>query len=738
MMFRPASIDSQQPTRDVHHVAGLLKELREGKGVLSQGLKDEVRNMHLQVRREKATNETVKQRRDVLHQKLEVMSSLISRAQHARSTSGDWQEDMEKLEQKEFEDVLDLVIGQDGSLDRIREMSTEAMERLRNAEKDKVEGELSETIANLERNVSRLRGQRNEARVARDKAEDERAEAVVARNDLWLKADKAERERFALAEKNDELEERAHKGKMAIEELEKKLQESEKKLQGSEKKLQGSEAWLKEVLEREGRCRGLRLEKEEQVDAQEAELLRLRKKMQDAQQATDEAAVASRQKHDQHVKQLQEEAQKALDDQAALHGKQVEEMRAAIDDALREKQVLSNAKSNMLRDLVDKDSMVINLRRDVETERQAKESAQKNVADRTAELDRQRQQGESAIAERDQRIEEIQRQKGEREMELEQANEELKRVNGELATKSLALTEAEGRQQRVSTANLAIQEGLARVFMAQSGYQQPELGRWLTFVQMAGQADFASCGDQLAGQDRTWTILQQWDSQTVALPAAAANTVEELLVRLYGKVGEARMDDEAVDLVRRLVVSAWTIGQVPVSLVCYVVGGCLDLIGESPDYHVVAVAFGLRQLVSIVGQRCSQDTGELEQRLGGMLSDQSTPLGALSVLLGSDNGLGLKGRIRERQEVSLPDGSVVPARYCPRQDIGVLKLPGSAGFVWALELGTHGIRRVETARLGLVNSFDWRLRAIGGGQDIILPSEDEADWDWNYEVIGGA
>ncbi|KAI0448862.1 hypothetical protein F5B21DRAFT_496198 [Xylaria acuta] len=672
---------------------------------------------------------------------------------------------MDKLEQKEFEDILELVIGKEGSLDRIRAMSTDAMAYLKNLEKETAERCLSERVAELQNTVGRIRRERDEARAARDDAVDRETEALAERDAMRNRAENAERGKSVLSNKLKEhqssIGELKEEAQLLDEEnlklgkkntgLEDLLAKSRASLEQSGKSLSETMTRLKEVLETNARLDGLLAEQEEMVGEMErkdhqkdAEPPRPCSEKQDALQANEEAkeaVVASRREHDRRIKQLQEEAHKALDDQAALHSEQVQEMRTVADDALMENQVLSNVKMGMHLDLVDKSITIASLRREADEERRMKESAQKDVDNWTAELDRQRQQGESAIAERDQRIEEMQRQKEDRELELERANpelekvnEELERVKEELTTKSLALTEMECQQKSVSSANKAIQEGLARVFSAQSGCQQPEIGRWLTFVQMAGQAEFVSCSDQLTAQGRTWTILQQWDSQTVALPAAATSTIEELLVRLYGKVGEGARDDEAVDLIRRLVVSAETIGQVPFSLARYVVGECLGLlVEESLDYHAVAIAFGLRQLVNIIS-RCSQDVGEFEERLGGMLPDQSTPLGALWVLLGSDNGLALKARACEGQEVSLPDGSVVPARYCPVQDIVVLVLPRSKGFVWALELGTNGVRRVEVVRIAVEDNYEWRLKAVEGGEDIILPSE---DWGWYCEMICG-
>ncbi|KAI1747150.1 hypothetical protein F4782DRAFT_448741 [Xylaria castorea] len=801
-MFRQNSIDSQTPSRDMHRIDKLLNELREEDGDFGRGLADEVKSTTLLINQKQFNNEKIKERRHLLQRKIRLVSDLTSRVRDASNTSGEWK-DMEQLEQKEFEDILELVIGKEGSLDRIRDMSSDAMGRLKNLETETVERQLSDKIIDLEDTIVRIRGERNGARAAKIDALAGRTEALAERDAMRNRTENVERENFVLTRKLEANEALVETKTSRLDALEKEvglvreenlrsgnentelgnslttarasLKKSEEKLEKHRASLSETGAKLKQAMERMAHVDGLVIEKDEMVGQmeetareKEAELSRLLKEKEDALGAYQEArkaadtsrqehdqrvkqleeeakkaADASRQEHDQLVNQLEEEANKALEDQAALHGERMQEMQAVVDGALRENQMLSNGKTDMHHDLFDKQITIITLRKRADEEREAKESAKKEVDDCNAELDHQRQQGESAIAERNQQIEEVRRQKGERESELDRTNLELERVKvqlekveEELTTNSLALTEMEGQQQSDLIANKAIQERLAMIFMAQSGSRQSNIGRWLTFVQMAGKADFVTCGDQLTAQGRTWTILQQWKSQTVALPAAAANTVEELLVRLYGKVGEAEPDDEAVDLVRRLVVSAETIGQVPLPLVRYVIGEYLGfLAGKLPDYHAVAVAFGLHQLVSIVSRRCLQDVGELGQRLGAMPSDQSTSLGALWVLLGSDHGLELKGRLRERQEVSLPGGLVIPARYCPVQDVAVLILPGSPGFVWVLELAINGIRRVEAARLAVVENYEWRLKAIEGGQDIILPSE---EWEWYCEMIGGA
>ncbi|TRX94116.1 hypothetical protein FHL15_004884 [Xylaria flabelliformis] len=776
-MFRQASLDSQTPNRDMRRVEELLKELREGD--FGRGLRDEVKSTALLIKQKQANNEKMKQRHDLLERKIKLVSDLTSLVWDASGTSGEWK-GLEQLEQKEFESILELVIGKEGSLDRIRNMSPDAMGRLKNLEAEIVEQRLSEKIADLEAKISRIRTERNDARTSRTDALAERNEALTERDSMQAKRDavrkRADDAEIEIATLSKELED--HKALLKtkisrLDALEKEaelireenlksgsentelgdsltaayasLKEAEEKLKVKGASLDDTMAKLKEVTERKAHVDGLVVEKDERVAqlrdtlrARDTELLRLFKEKLDAWLASKEAkeaAVASRREHDQRIKQLQDEAKKALDDQAALHSEQMQEMQVVVNNALREKQALDSNNADMRHDLCDRDITIISLRKKAIEDREAKETAQKEVDACTAELDHQRQQGESTIAERDQQIEEALRQKEERELELERVSLELEKVKEELTTKSLALTEIKDQQQSDSTANKAIQERLAKIFMAQSGCQQSDIGRWLTFVKVAGQADLVSCGDQLTAQGRTWTILQQWDSQTVTSLSAAVDTVEELLVRLYGKVGETEMDDETIDLVRRLVVSAETIGQVPFSLVRFVIGECLGLVEKSSDYHAVAVAFGLYQLVSLISRRCSQDVGELQQRLESMLSDQSTSLGTLLLLLGSDNGLGLKGRIRKGQELSLPEGVVVPARYCLEQDVAVLVLPESSGFVWVLELATNGIRRVKAGRLAVVENYEWRLTAIEGDQDIILPSE---DWEWYCEMIGGA
>ncbi|KAI0183742.1 hypothetical protein EV127DRAFT_446282 [Xylaria flabelliformis] len=778
-MFRQASLDSQTPNREMRRVEALIRELREGEGDFGRGLMDEVKSTVLLIKQKEANNEKTKQRHDCLKREIQLVSDLTSLVRDVSGMAGEWK-DMERLEQKEFESILELVIGQEGSLDRIRKMSPDAMGGLKNLEAEMVEQRLSEKIADLEANISRIRNERNDARSSRTGALAERNKALTERDSMQADRDavrkRADDAEIEIARLSKELED--HKALLKtkisrLDALEKEaelireenlksgnentelgssltaayasLEEAEEKLKVKGASLDDAMAKLKEVVERKAHVDGLVAEKdekvaqlEETVRAKDAKLVEQFEQQLSAWLAArkaKEATVASRREHDERIKQLQEEAKKALDDQAALHSEKMQEMQVAVDNALGEKQALDDNNADMRHDLCDKDITIISLRKKANEEREAKETAQKEVDARTAELDHQRQQGESAIAERDQQIEETLRQKEERELELERVSLELEKVKEELTTKSLALTEIKDQQQSDSTANKAIQERLAKIFMAQSGCQQSDIGRWLTFVKVAGQADLVSCGDQLTAQGRAWTILQQWDSQTVISPSAAVDTVEELLVRLYGKVGETEMDDETVDLVRRLVVNAETIGQVPISLVRFVIGECLGLVEKSSDYHVVAIAFGLYQLVSLISQRCSQDVGELQQRLEPMLSDQSTSLGTLLLLLGDDNGLGLKGRIRKGQELSLPEGAVVPARYCPEQDVAVLILPESSGFVWLLELAINGIRRVNAARLAVVENYEWRLKAIEGDQDIILPSE---DWEWYCEMIGGA
>ncbi|KAH8157635.1 hypothetical protein CIB48_g10611 [Xylaria polymorpha] len=838
------SVDSQMPNREMSRMDDLVAELRDMSGDMNRDMKDTVKNTTLLIRQALNGNEDVNQRCKILRQKHKVLSDLISIAQGANDAPSidNLRHKIDKAKQVEFEAVLGLVIEEDGSLDRIRKMSKDAMVRLKNEEKDAAVRELEGDVKSLMRTTNRLRDERREAREARDLAMEERERELI-------RAREAEEKNRRLDEKNkkvkDEMAEMAEEYEKAKDTMMEKLKEYKAELKTSndalEMKRKAFDKAMRDIIAHsatEARLRGLLNEMQLQVGDKDEELSRLRKEREglveekqgllhdnsDAERKflvlkeehdqlvttlernANKAAVASRD-HERQVEQLKEEAQEARDEfdqriqqaegawqiktnksrrsddkrksRRSVSGGEVEDELATKSVALTEMETQQTkvkkdleAKSLALTEMEGQREMVReelaakslalketeDQRKKVEEELITKsltltemedqrnkvkeELAAKSLALTETEYQREKVKGELASKSLALTEMEDQRKKVEEELAakslaltktalvLTETEDQREKVKEELAAKSLALTEMKGQQQQTASTNKVIKEKLARVFMAQSGCPRAELGRWISFVQMAGEADFVSCGDQLT-EDGVWTILQQWDSQTVALSTVAIDTIEGLLVRLYGKVGESEMDDEAVDLVRRLVMSTGTIGQVPFSLVCHVVGECLDLL-EGVDYHSVAIAFGLRQLMSIVSVRCSQDVGELQQRLEGMLSNQSTPLGALSALLASHQS-GLKDRIRGGQ-ISLPDGSEVPVRYCPAQDIGVLVLPGSAGYVWALELATNGIRRVVGSRLTVVENYEWRLRGIEG-QYITLPSD---DWEVNCEMIGGA
>ncbi|KAI0802854.1 hypothetical protein GGR55DRAFT_400693 [Xylaria sp. FL0064] len=279
---------------------------------------------------------------------------------------------------------------------------------------------------------------------------------------------------------------------------------------------------------------------------------------------------------------------------------------------------------------------------------------------------------------------------------------------------------------------------MARRFRAQSRCPQSDIERWLEFVQVVARNHHVCYDGPRVEQDHTWTVLQQWGSDPVKLNPVKERTTERLLVQLYGKVVTEGMDDEAVDLVRSLVLDAEEAEEVPFRLMLFVIERWLHLIQGSRDYHAVALGFGLRQLVSVIRRRCSQDVGDVEYHLECLLSDQSTPMGALSTLLGSDNGSTLKDLIRGKQEVSLPGGTMIESRHCPIQDIGVVVLPNSPGFVWTLDFGTNCVRRVGVPRLTINDDNVWILQATEGedDQDVLLPSAGPEDWDWNYDKIG--
>ncbi|KAI0440098.1 hypothetical protein F4803DRAFT_528680 [Xylaria telfairii] len=615
--------------------------------------------------------------------------------------------------------------------DGIREKDTE-LSQLRKDKEDlwKENKDLLDDKQNLKKEIldvkekhyqhlARVEKRENEAAAAsRREIEELKKEARTTRREFDRRIQHAEGDIEDLDQEKREVEEELATKSVALTEIEIQQEEAKKDLAAKSLALTEMEGQWEEAKE-DLTAKSLALEKAQEEVA--AKSLRLTEMKRQQEKAKDELAAKS-------LSLAETEGQmKKVEGELAAKSVALEK----VQEDLTAKSV-SLAETESQREKVEGE-LVAKSRSLAEAEGQ-REKVEKELASKSltlTETERELAAKSLALEEVEGQLEKVQEDLTAKSASLAETKSQWEKVNNELAAKSLALTEMETQQQQATYTNEAIQERLARVFMVQSGCPGAGVRRWLSFVQIAGEADSVSCGDQLTEQGRVWTILQQWDSETVAL-SAVADTIEGLLVRLYGKVGVGEMDDEVVDLVRRLVVSTGTIGQVPFSLMRHVVEECLDIFGGMPGYHSMAIAFGLRQLVSIVSVRCSQDVGELQQRLEGMLSNQSTPLGALSALLENDQS-GLKDRIRQGQ-VSLPDGSKVPVRYCPAQDIGILVLPGSAGYVWALELATNGIRRVVGSRLTVVENYEWRMSGIEG-QYITLPSD---DWEVNCEMIGGA
>ncbi|KAI1346018.1 hypothetical protein F5Y01DRAFT_322368 [Xylaria sp. FL0043] len=286
------------------------------------------------------------------------------------------------------------------------------------------------------------------------------------------------------------------------------------------------------------------------------------------------------------------------------------------------------------------------------------------LGDKEKELEEMRErvrQMDNTLKERDQRLKEMEKTIREKDAELESAKEESAATKRSRKSMEHAVAERDGQLR-----------GLARIFRAQSGCPQSDIERWLGFVQV--------------------TVLQKWGSDTVRLNPVQGCRTEGLLVRLYGKLVTEGMDDEAIDLVRGLVLGAEKAEEVPFQIMLFVIERWLHLIQGSQDYHAVTLGFRLRQLVSVIRRLYSQDVADVEERLEGLLSDQSTPMGALSTLLGTDNGSTLKDLIRGKQE-----------------DIGMVVLPNSPGSVWTLDFGTNFVRRVGVPRWTINDDNVWIL-----------------------------
>ncbi|KAI0435454.1 hypothetical protein F5Y09DRAFT_336824 [Xylaria sp. FL1042] len=294
------------------------------------------------------------------------------------------------------------------------------------------------------------------------------------------------------------------------------------------------------------------------------------------------------------------------------------------------------------------------------------------------EMSERTRQMENTPKERDQRLQEIEKAIRAKDAELESTKASLDNTKRSLEVKERAVAERDDQLR-----------GLARRFRERSGYPESDVEQWVEFVQVVAQSRDVRYDGPRTGQDQTWTIVQQWGSDIVKLNSIQNQTTEGLLVRLYGKVVTEGMDDETVDSVRSLILDAEEAKQVPFWLMLFVIEGCLH-VEESQDYHAVTMCFRLQQLVSVISRRCSEEVGDVEERLEGPLSDQITPVGALSTLIRGDNGRTLKTIIREKQE-----------------NVGVIMLPNCRG-----------------------DDRMWTLRASEGeDQDVVLPSAGPDDWD---------
>ncbi|KAK5629206.1 hypothetical protein RRF57_004921 [Xylaria bambusicola] len=532
-------------------------------------------------------------------------------------------------------------------------------------------------------------GYKTAAEASRKEVQKMKEDAETARQNYEHQVQKAKKETEALRQQAKRIEEKTEAARQKYEQQAKQArEEAETARRNHEEQLKRIEQEVKDArVQHENELRQKEVEAETTCVQHDSRIRQM-----------EEEAKTARGKHEQELQELQQCMENDRRDRARRdedHHEVVEQVKEAINNLFSENEVLQ-------RDLQQRDRTIIDLQGKINEVEQLKTSAETQRAGLEQSLEANRN-------------------------ELAECRVQNERLETQVSSISSDLEERK-----------AMLVNVARMFRAQSGYEQGDLEKWVKFVEVAGQSTSIEFGNPLMGQDLSWTILQQWDSDTVVLGPVGNETMEQILVRLYGKVVVGEVDDETVDLIRRLIRDAESIGLVSFSLMVFVIEACIVAVGESRDYHALAVSFGLHQMVSVMATRSSQDVGDLQRRVEGLILDETSSIGALSVLLAGD-GTRLTILIRNGQEVSLSgSGRVIASRYCPGRDLGVLILPNSSGYVWVLELGTNYVRRVATSRLIVTDSSQWIIKAVEGCENIVLPSESKEDWDWNFENLGSA
>ncbi|KAI1798645.1 hypothetical protein F4811DRAFT_558625 [Daldinia bambusicola] len=280
------------------------------------------------------------------------------------------------------------------------------------------------------------------------------------------------------------------------------------------------------------------------------------------------------------------------------------------------------------------------------------------------------------------------------------------------------------------------QLGIALFFMSQSGQvQDPEI--WIPFVKAVSETRFMAASRQAVGEDRAWTVVQPWFEDSNALPNLPTDLMS-LLIRLHGRLHGDIWADESIETVRVLTIQLEQAAEAPVTLIEKVVREVPKI--AINKMRTQLVCFGLWQLARIVQRRWDGQLARLAYELEDQIVGLTAPLRALRDLLGDDCGRQLKALIRARQdpnpgEVRQGDSAVaaalavLPVQFCPEQDIGLLSLPESKGYIWATDLRNNTIRAIQTSRSRFVD-LRWRLVAINEEEDVHIPSDTFRDMDW--------
>ncbi|XXH03212.1 hypothetical protein Hte_009609 [Hypoxylon texense] len=579
-----------------------------------------------------------------------------------------WKGKVEDLRQDKFNNLLSLYMGPDGdgSLDRFRKMSLSHRQALFNIEKETKYEELERA---KDADIDKLRAEVDQARQEGEEAKRRHGQAV---QEAQAEIDGLTHALLHEEEAASSLENAIRRGLAGVDKYKHRLGAIDEKDIANLREILGQ--GLDEFGEK---CRELELLHTNEIPSLSRSISDLQTQLTQLTQVQEESHknLADSQAYAQEVaKQLDESK------------RQIERLEKSID----EKQALLSSEQKKIEKL--ESNLKITKQQARDRERELRENHEKVLQEKTIQL---------------------------------AAEEEKSEDLGAMLQKSDALRLDSTRDLEESTGRLSREkqraEGLSRELRKSGrvveGMQRQEIGLARFYMEQSGEAQDAQNWTSFM---RT-TFVRPWKSTSVPLDIHLQNDMMALVVRLRGSVVSGAWKNETVEIVRALVAQVEQAAEAPVVIILEVPSLFLkvDLENLAGELALLArlVGFGLWQLACLIQRRWPQVSGmhHMTAALEKQVVSRAAPLRILSMLIGNDCGEELRTLIRRRQDPhplppqsapSHPESSSVsveyeklPAQYCQEQDIGLLCLPESGNYVWAIRLGVNTIRMIETSRL---------------------------------------